>query len=269
MKRTPPSRSFHVALALVAGLGLLTPPAGAVRNPIPGTTIRIDAAGGLASLDPVQATTPAERLIVANLFDRLVRRGADGSWRPSAAASWHVSADSLEWTFVLRPGMTFTDGRPVTAKAILQSWNRSAGSASGTTRLAGVTMRAGEGVVVLRGSRQMPENLLEQLADPGFGITATVDGPNGGSLVGSGPFRLGPSPRPGEFVLVPRMDHRLGRAMPAGIVVTSRPGQPDPFEGLTRVRGVIADPASGTLDLTMAFADSAPAPVPPRGTTRP
>lgn len=255
-----PIRSIWTGLLIGAGICLAVSQAEAVRNPIPGSTIRIEATGTVQSLDPTQAATAAERLLVANLFDRLVRRGPDGNWQPSAAASWQASSDSLVWTFVLRPEMTFTDGRPVTAEAVIRSADTPEPAGRGAGRLVGATWSADGGRVVLRFSEEAPVHLLEKLADPAYGIKAQVVGPNGGSLVGSGPFRLARSPKPGEFVLVPRLDHRLGRAMPAGIVVTSRPGQIQPFAGLSGVRGVIEDPASGTLDFSMAFVDSASAP---------
>jgi len=266
MKRRLTRRVMAAGLVLLAGLLVSHAPAGAVRNPIQGSSIRVEAAGSVETLDPVQASSAAERLLVANLFDRLVRRGADGSWQPSAAASWQVSADSLEWTFVLRGGMTFTDGRPVNADAVVSSWNRGAAVGAAKRRPAGTMTAESSGAVRLRLTRNVPDPLA-RLADPSLGIAAANDGPNGGTLVGSGPFRLTRSPAAGEFVLVPRVDHRLGRAMPAGVVVTSRPAQKEPIIGPRGVRGVIADPASGTLDFSLAFTDGAYPPSGPTPTT--
>lgn len=267
MRRRRIARTGATGLSLLIGILLAGAPAQAVRNPIQGSSISVEAAGAVETLDPIQATTPAERLLVANLFDRLVRRAADGGWQPSAATSWQVSADSLEWKFVLRVGMTFTDGRPVDAEAVVRSWNRS-NDGKARRRLRGTMTADAGGVLTLR-LTGAASNPLARLADPSFGIAAANDGPNDGTLVGSGPFRLTRSPRAGEFVLVPRVDHRLGRAMPAGVVVTSRPAQKEPIVGPRDVLAVIADPTSGTLDFSMAFTDgTTPDPLPPRTTPR-
>ena len=260
-------RMTMAGLGLVVGSTLASSSAHAVRNPIQGSSITVLAAGTVETLDPTQASTPAEKLIVANLFDRLVRRAADGRWQPTAAVSWQVTPDSLEWTFVLRPGMTFTDGRPVNAEAVVRSWERGDTTSAATRRLRGAMTADEKGAVFLRLKRRVTDPLA-QFADPAYGIHAPIDGPNGGNLVGSGPFRLTRSADPGDFVLVPRMDHRLGRAIPAGVVVKSRPGQKKSFEGLSDVRGVISDPVSGTLDFSLAFSDGPPPAGPPRRTTR-
>jgi len=46
----------------------------------------------------------------------LVRRDENYTLQPAGAESWTVSEDSLTWTFALRPGMTWSDGTPVTAE---------------------------------------------------------------------------------------------------------------------------------------------------------
>ena len=36
--------------------------------------------------------------------------------KPQGVESWTTSGDGLTWTFTLRPGITFPDGSPITAK---------------------------------------------------------------------------------------------------------------------------------------------------------
>jgi len=52
----------------------------------------------------------------ALITEPLVRRNENYELVPAGAESWEVSDDSLTWTFHLRPGMTWSDGKPVTAE---------------------------------------------------------------------------------------------------------------------------------------------------------
>jgi peptide/nickel transport system substrate-binding protein len=264
----PIRRARRPPIATVALLALLlaAAPAGAARNPLPGTTVAIGAAGRVATLDPAQAATPAERLLVANLFDRLVARGADGGLRPSLAARWTGAADSLTWTFELRPGLTFADGRPIDAAAVVAAWARIGDAAPPGRRVAGLAAQA-EGSRIVVTLDAPVADLPGRLADPLYGVAAPAKDPDGGSLVGSGPFRLVRADRPGTFVLAPRGDHPLGRPMPGRVVVTPAPAAPAgtaPFTGLAGLAGVVTDRAAGTLDLSLAWQPGPAGPRAPR-----
>lgn len=52
----------------------------------------------------------------ALITEPLVRRNENYELTPAGAESWEVSDDNLTWTFHLRPGMTWSDGTPVTAE---------------------------------------------------------------------------------------------------------------------------------------------------------
>jgi peptide/nickel transport system substrate-binding protein len=251
---------------LAAAACLVPATADAVRNPVPGTTVTVTAAGAVSSLDPAQAGSPAERLLVAQLFDRVTRRGADGTILPSLAASWSAGADSLEWTFTLSPGLTFADGRPLDAAAIVASWNRIGSDAPDPHRIPGLAARADGPRLVVRLDRPVADLLL-RLADPLYGVAAPVAGPDGGSLAGSGPFRLVRSDEPGVFVLAPRLSHPRGRPMPGRVLVRTDPGAPGEspaIRGLDTVLGWVRDPLSGTVDFSLAWTPGPVTPTPGR-----
>lgn len=48
----------------------------------------------------------------------LLRRDADLVTQPDLATGWQLSEDRLVWTITLRPGVTFSDGTPVTAEDV-------------------------------------------------------------------------------------------------------------------------------------------------------
>ncbi len=52
----------------------------------------------------------------ALITEPLVRRNENYELVPAGAESWDISEDNLTWTFHLRPGMTWSDGTPVTAE---------------------------------------------------------------------------------------------------------------------------------------------------------
>lgn len=56
--------------------------------------------------------------------------GADGSLKPSVAESWESSPDAATWTFKLRKGVEFQDGRSVTANDVVASINHHRGEDS-------------------------------------------------------------------------------------------------------------------------------------------
>jgi peptide/nickel transport system substrate-binding protein len=56
---------------------------------------------------------------MANVYDGLLRVTKDGAnVEPALATSWDTSADGLTWTFHLRPGVTFSDGTPLTSNDV-------------------------------------------------------------------------------------------------------------------------------------------------------
>jgi peptide/nickel transport system substrate-binding protein len=56
-------------------------------------------------------------------FDQLVIDGGDATWHPYLAESVTPNADSSVWTVKVRSGVTFTDGTPVNADAVIRNLN--------------------------------------------------------------------------------------------------------------------------------------------------
>lgn len=116
------------AAAMLAGLGLAagcSKPADTVQTGAraPGALIRLGS-DEVQSLDPHKVSTVEDVRIALELFEGLVRYGADGAPEPGLAASWTVSEDGLTWTFTLREGLRFSDGTPLTAADAAGSFRR-------------------------------------------------------------------------------------------------------------------------------------------------
>ena len=67
------------------------------------------------TLDPRLAADNASLAVTGDLYEGLATEDAAGRIVPGAAESWQVSADGLDWTFVLRPGLQWSNGDPLTA----------------------------------------------------------------------------------------------------------------------------------------------------------
>lgn len=67
------------------------------------------------SLDPALSTDVPTGEMVTLLFDNLVQVTVDGGLSPGLAERWSVDPAGLEYRFTIRRGITFHDGRPLTA----------------------------------------------------------------------------------------------------------------------------------------------------------
>ncbi|MEO7521772.1 MAG: ABC transporter substrate-binding protein [Gemmatimonas sp.] len=115
----------HVAAIALSTLTLLTgacrtaEPAGD-RHALVDSRDRYDP----RSLDPAQATDVPSGRAVSYLFDGLTQFTPDARVEPALATRWDVSPDGLTYTFYLRTGVRFHDGRPFLARHVEKSFRR-------------------------------------------------------------------------------------------------------------------------------------------------
>ena len=76
------------------------------------------------SLDPALSTDVPTGRAVGYVFDGLVRFTPDAQVVPGLATSWDVSTDGMTYTFHLRSGVKFHDGRPFKASNVVHSFER-------------------------------------------------------------------------------------------------------------------------------------------------
>lgn len=112
----PPRRVLYAILA--AALPLVAAPAFAE------TALRVVPLNEVKILDPIWTTAYATRDHGYLVYDTLLSTDADFHPQPQMADSWSVSDDQLTWTFVLRDGMKWHDGTPVTAEDCVASLRR-------------------------------------------------------------------------------------------------------------------------------------------------
>lgn len=80
-------------------------------------------AGPVMTLDPVRAADPASIEVCTQLYCRLVRCDESGRLSPSLALAWETG-DGSEYTFYLRKGAYFHDGREITSDDVRRSFER-------------------------------------------------------------------------------------------------------------------------------------------------
>jgi len=82
-------------------------------------------------LDPAETeafSTPF--MVMYALHDAMVKPMPGGLTTPSLAESWSEAKDHLSYTFVLRKGVRFHNGEPVTAEDVKFSWDRYKGASA-------------------------------------------------------------------------------------------------------------------------------------------
>ncbi len=76
------------------------------------------------SLDPARATDVPSGRAVSYLFDGLTQFTPDARVEPALAERWEVTPDGLRYTFHLRQGVRFHDGRPFLSRHVAGSFRR-------------------------------------------------------------------------------------------------------------------------------------------------
>lgn len=121
---------MRIKIAVVVMLvGVLFAPQSASRAATaPDTLVYVNDISDMISLDPAVAYEFSGVLVAQNLYDTLVAfEGEDlTTLKPRLAQSWTIREVANTWkvTFKLRPGVKFSTGRPVTAKAVAFSFDR-------------------------------------------------------------------------------------------------------------------------------------------------
>ena len=110
------SSTLIAASAPLLGLGL---PAFAQA-----TRLRIAIDGSPNNLDPLKTTTASEFIYGNLVFNGLTRMREDLVLEPDLAESWSFTPDLKRWTFKLRKGVKFHNGRELVAEDVVSVFNR-------------------------------------------------------------------------------------------------------------------------------------------------
>jgi ABC-type transport system substrate-binding protein/serine/threonine protein kinase len=119
---------YAKAAAYLAEIERLTPREKAQDEVVPsGGTLVIAMGNPIASIEPGAYETTEEHEVVANVFETLVTIDAQGGLVPLLAEKWSLDDDGKTVRLLLRGGVAFSDGTPLTAPAAKRSFERSIG----------------------------------------------------------------------------------------------------------------------------------------------
>jgi ABC-type transport system substrate-binding protein len=90
------------------------------QDPVVGGTLRYGLEADVNGINPTASSLSSPGLMMGNaVFDTLAAATADGGWVPYLAESFTPSDDLKVWTMKLREGISFHDGTPLNADAVI------------------------------------------------------------------------------------------------------------------------------------------------------
>jgi ABC-type transport system substrate-binding protein len=149
----------------------------------------------------------AEREFTSSVFETLVGIDGGGNPSPRLAESWETNAEHTSFTFQLRQGIHFHDGRALTARDVVDSFERTIRETTGSLPQALVRVQGAEDYraeksarvhgLAIEGERRFRITLDSPL--PSYPVLLTdikvaVRGPATPRANGTGPFAAGENP---------------------------------------------------------------------------
>jgi ABC-type transport system substrate-binding protein len=165
-----------------------------------GGTLHVEMRAAPTSLDPADSSQ-ADWFGLPNLsslmFETLVSLDEQGKPEPALSISWQAESGNQRWRFLLRRGITFQDGTPLTSDAVAASLRR--------TNPTWKVFSEGEAVIIERDSPapDLPAELT-------LGRNSIVKRENG-KIAGTGPFAVSQWDPGKTLSLVARDDYWDGR----------------------------------------------------------
>ena len=255
--------ALRIVTALVVSLWLaLALPASAQ------TTLRLVAHSDLKVLDPIWTTAFITRNHGYMVYDVLFSKDANGVIQPQMVGKYESSPDKLTWTFSLRDGLEWHDGKPVTAEDCVASIKRwAARDTLGQQMMAAVGEISILDTTSFRIALKEPFGLLlDALGKPSSNVpfmmpkrVAETD-PNKqiDDYTGSGPFILKRDEwKPGEKIVYTRNTKYKPRNEPPSMLAGGKVAKVDRVEWLA-----ISDPMTAVNALIQGEIDIIEVPPP-------
>jgi peptide/nickel transport system substrate-binding protein len=190
-----------------------------------GATIRVATTVPAAAIDPVTVADGGGLLMLQQTGEFLAISGPDLRLRPVLATSWKPNTDGSVWTFTLRKGVKFHNGKTMTADDVIATIDRLADPKNSSNALSAFT-----GVLSKGGSKKLNDETVEFHLDAPNGnfpyylcsdnynaiiLPADYAGDFEKNFVGTGPFKLDKyTPKVGAS-FVRNEDYWGSKALPA------------------------------------------------------
>jgi peptide/nickel transport system substrate-binding protein len=198
--------AVSAALGLAMMLGLAAAGAGpaAAASTTSNSTLRIESQTSFSTFNPFTAYFDGDLEVINQIYPFLTASNEQGQPVPYLATKWSLSADKLSWTFAIRSGLKWSDGKPITAADAawtlnLIMHNQAAATANGSLVADFKTVTAPNATTLVITTSQPEANVLYSLAIipivPEHIWTAEVSNISGFRnqsvpVVGYGPWKL-------------------------------------------------------------------------------
>jgi peptide/nickel transport system substrate-binding protein len=204
----------HLAwLGILAATAFAAAPATAApfRCPHVGGEFIFAQSANVNGLDQVVSSAVSTRNVAMNIFETLVTRDDTNHPSPELADSIDESPDHLTFTFKLRQGVTFHNGKKMTSADVLASYNRYKRISILRSSFENVDhWDAPDAATFVIHLKQVQPTFLEQLSSFSVPIIITPaedenDPPQQLKIIGTGPYQLAEYV-PGGYVRLKRFD---------------------------------------------------------------
>lgn len=218
-RSSPGGRTYRRVGALIAALAIAVStavPALALHGPPAEAKVvlKVGVTQNFSTLNVFKNVLVADYNITALSYDLLTSFGPGGEPAPGLAESWTTSEDGLTWTFKIRSGVTWHDGQPMTARDVAFTYNYvldsltykdgAHGLYTYSDYLTGVTAVSApdDSTVVITTEKPLvtilsiwipiiPEHIWKDVSlEAASGGTDQIEGYDGGTVVGTGPFHV-------------------------------------------------------------------------------
>ncbi|MGN6408127.1 MAG: ABC transporter substrate-binding protein [Curtobacterium sp.] len=236
------------AVAVVSALAL-TGCSGSSSNTDGGAdaTVRVGLVLEPTSLDiRTQSGAALDQVLIDNVYQGLVGRTADGDVRDVLASKHEVSDDGLTYTFTLRDGTTFQDGKDVTAADVVWSLQQVKSNASyvDSAQLANVTSitSPSAGVVELKLAKPDSDLLWNLTGRAGLVLEKAAKNDLSDTANGTGPYEVASWKQGDSLTFERNADYWGTKAKVAKVV----------FRYITQPSTAVNAMANGDLDVQTA-----------------
>lgn len=158
--------------------------------------------GTISTLNPLfVSNNQLDRDLQVLIFDKLIGIGIDGNPKPEIASSWAISEDGLEYTFFLRKGVYWHDGKALSADDVIftfETIQNMNGDDSYSDEFKDITLAKIDKYTVLVSLSELNPTLMSSLSFPilpkhildGISTSAMKYAPFNNYPIGTGPFKL-------------------------------------------------------------------------------
>ena len=186
-------------------------------KPNPGGTLRVGQQEPPGALDPVTVNSQAGLTILGQTGEFLIWSDRELNPEPRLAESWKPNADGSVWTFKLRKGVKFHDGKVMDAEDVASTFDRLADPDNGSNALSAFT-----GVLSKGGAKAVDASTVEFQLDAPNGnfpyltssdnyntiiLPKDYDGDWEKTFIGTGPWKLDRFEQGVGITLVPNRDY--------------------------------------------------------------